>query len=195
MLWQPREELAERTLHGVSVAGSIAGVANRTKNAVRVMCSRVSTLLYERDRIIPVLKNRSPNMHSSTSLVSGQRLCVPSSTILMCFSYASVICNSVGRSSKQDKRNIVSIWQNSTITWMWQHCDRLSPRPKIQLARELTALQIHSLLLPPKVCSSWRSATFRISSDFGASRSWCRISRMSVYHSGMVDLGNSFDAS
>ena len=109
MLWQPREELAERTLHGVSVAGSIAGVANRTKNAVRVMCSRVSTLLYERDRIIPVLKNRSPNMHSSTSLVSGQRLCVPSSTILMCFSYASVICNSVGRSSKQDKRNIVSI--------------------------------------------------------------------------------------
>jgi len=91
------------------------GVANRTKNAVRMMCSRASTFLYERDRIIPVLKTRAPNMHSSTSLVSGQRLCVPSSTILMCFSYAKVICKLVRRLFKQDKRNIASIWQNSTI--------------------------------------------------------------------------------
>jgi hypothetical protein len=40
MLWQRHDDPAERTLHGASVAGSIAGVANRTKNAVRVMCSR-----------------------------------------------------------------------------------------------------------------------------------------------------------
>ncbi|MEG4197297.1 WD40 domain-containing protein [Microcoleus sp. Pol12A5] len=30
-------------MHGASVGGSIGGVANRTKNAVRVMCSRVMT--------------------------------------------------------------------------------------------------------------------------------------------------------
>ena len=43
MLWQSHYELAERTLNGVNVAGSIAGV-NRTKNAVRVMCSRVELM-------------------------------------------------------------------------------------------------------------------------------------------------------
>jgi hypothetical protein len=37
-LWQ-RHELASPVLHGTSVGGSIVGVANRTKNAVRVMCS------------------------------------------------------------------------------------------------------------------------------------------------------------
>ena len=39
MLCQRHDEPAERTLHGAGIGGSIAGV-NRTKNAVRVMCSR-----------------------------------------------------------------------------------------------------------------------------------------------------------
>jgi len=32
MLWQSHDEPAERTLHGASAEGSIAGVADRTKN-------------------------------------------------------------------------------------------------------------------------------------------------------------------
>ncbi len=68
MLWQSHDEPAERTLHGASAEGSIAGVADRTKNRVRVTCSRraltcragnrcfpiTSTLSYEGVSIIPV---------------------------------------------------------------------------------------------------------------------------------------------
>ncbi len=43
MLWQRHDDPAERTLHGASIGGRIAGVANRTQNAVRVMCSTVRT--------------------------------------------------------------------------------------------------------------------------------------------------------
>ena len=43
MLWQRHDDPAERTLHGASVEGRLAGVANRTKNAVRMMGSTVRT--------------------------------------------------------------------------------------------------------------------------------------------------------
>jgi len=42
MLWQRHDDPAERTLHGASIGGRIAGV-NRTKSTVRVICSRVCT--------------------------------------------------------------------------------------------------------------------------------------------------------
>ena len=52
----------------VSVEGMIAGVANRTKNWVRVMYGRVNTLLYERDRLISV--RRSSNKQDKRNIAS-----------------------------------------------------------------------------------------------------------------------------
>ena len=56
---------------------------------------------------------------------------------------------------------------------LFLHCGRQPPTPRSQVARELTAVQIQSLLrlLPTKVCSSSKSVTSGISSGSGASSS------------------------